>query len=107
MRPSVKKLLLFGTVAPYSGALLALDFVGSRTNGQPYYMLNGATYPRVNNIPGWTYTGGASTGSYAAKADGSLQLFAQNVPRITDAGYWAEESRTNLLLRSQGFDNAS
>ena len=88
MRPSVKKLLLFGSTAPYSGALLALDFVGSRTNGQPYYMLNGATYPRVNNIPGWTYTGGtaAGTGSYAARADGSLQFFP---------------SYTNLLLRSQ------
>ena len=68
MKPSTKKLLLFGSTAPYSGALLALDFVGSRTNGQPYYMLNGATYPQVSGIPGWTYTGGsaAGTGSYAA-----------------------------------------
>jgi hypothetical protein len=94
MRPSVKKLLLFGSTAPYSGALLALDFVGSRTNGQPYYMLNGATYPRVNNIPGWTYTGGtaAGTGSYAAKADGSLQFFP---------------SYTNLENYSEQFDNAA
>ena len=26
-------------------------------------------------------------------------------PRITDAGYWAEEARTNLQIRSQEFDN--
>jgi hypothetical protein len=94
MRPSVKKLLLFGTTAPYADAMLALDFVGSRSAGQAYYMLNGVSYPSVTAVPGWTYTGGtpAGTGSYAPKADGSLQFFP---------------SVTNLLLQSQTFDNGS
>lgn len=93
MTPSVRKLLLT-SAAPYSGALLSIDFVGSRSNGQPYYMLNGAVYPRVDMIPGWTYTGGtpAGTGSYAAKANGSLQFFP---------------SYTNLLLQSQTFDSGA
>jgi len=93
MKPSVRKILL-NSAAPYSGAQLVLDFVGSRSNGQPYYMLNGATYPLVDRVPGWTYTGGtaAGTGSYAARADGSLQFFP---------------SYTNLLLQSQTLDNAS
>jgi hypothetical protein len=93
MRPSVKKLLLFGTTAPYADAMLALDFVGSRSAGTPYYMLNGVRYPTVTAVPGWTYTGGtpAGTGSYAPKADGSLQFFP---------------SVTNIALQSQTFDNA-
>jgi hypothetical protein len=90
---------------PYPDALLALDFVGAR-RGPQYYKSGGVTVSDITQIPGWTYTGGASGGSYAPKADGSLQLFANNVPRITDAGYLAEEARTNLLLRSQEFDNA-
>lgn len=88
MRPSVKKLLLFGTTAPYADAMLALDFVGSRSAGTPYYMLNGVRYPTVTAVPGWTYTGGtpAGIGSYAPRLDGSLQFFP---------------SYTNLLLQSQ------
>jgi len=56
-------------------------------------MLNGVRYPSVTAVPGWTYTGGtpAGTGSYAPKADGSLQFFP---------------SVTNLLLQSQTLDNA-
>ena len=93
MRPSTKRLLM-SSVAPYGDAMLALDFVGSRSAGTPYYMLNGVRYPSVTAVPGWTYTGGtaAGTGSYAPKADGSLQFFP---------------SVTNLLLQSQTLDNAS
>lgn len=93
MRPSVRKLLL-ETVYAYPEAMLAIDFVGSRSGGTPYYMLNGTRYTSVTAIPGWTYTGGtpAGVGSYAARRDGSLQFFP---------------SYTNLLLRSQEFDNAS
>jgi hypothetical protein len=72
---------------------LALDFVGAR-RGPQYYKSGGVTTADITKIPGWTYTGGtpAGTGSYAPKADGSLQFFP---------------SVTNLLLQSQTFDNAS
>jgi hypothetical protein len=78
---------------PYPDALLALDFVGAR-RGPQYYKSGGVTVSDITQIPGWTYTGGtpAGTGSYAPKADGSLQFFP---------------SVTNLLLQSQTFDNAS
>lgn len=78
---------------PCKGVTLSLAF--ARSTGSN--CLNGQRYGSVTNIPGWTYSGGASGGSYAAKADGSLQLFANNTPRITDAGYWAEEARTNSI----------
>jgi hypothetical protein len=68
---------------------LALDFVGAR-RGPQYYKSGGVTVSDITQIPGWTYTGGtpAGTGSYAPKADGSLQFFP---------------SVTNLLLQSQTF----
>jgi hypothetical protein len=57
------------------------------------------------SLSGFTYTrAGTAT---APMANGSLLTFAANVPRITDRGILIEEARTNLLLRSQEFDNAS
>jgi hypothetical protein len=78
---------------PYPDALLALDFVGAR-RGPQYYKSGGVTVSDITQIPGWTYTGGtpAGTGSYAPKADGSLQFFP---------------SVTNLETYSEQFDNAA
>lgn len=48
----------------------------------------------------------ASTGFYT-KADGTLVSFGNNVLRYGTNGLLLEESRTNILLRSQEFDNAA
>lgn len=48
----------------------------------------------------------AST-AYAETAAGVLTSFGSNVPRITDKGLLIEQASTNLMLRSQEFDNAS
>lgn len=57
------------------------------------------------SLPGSSFTR-ASVG-YAETAGGILVPFAFGAPRITDKGLLVEEARTNLLLRSQEFDNAS
>lgn len=56
-------------------------------------------------LPGLTITR-ASVG-YAETASGLLVPFASGEARITDKGLLVEEQRTNLLLRSQEFDNAA
>jgi hypothetical protein len=75
---------------PCKGVTLSLAF--ARSTGSN--CLNGSRYASVTNMPGWTYTGGtpAGTGSYAPKADGSLQFFP---------------SATNLETYSEQFDNAA
>ena len=85
--PFITRLPALTGADPYPDALLALDFVGAR-RGPQYYKALGVTTADITKIPGWTYTGGtpAGTGSYAARADGSLQFFP---------------SYTNLLLSSQ------
>ena len=45
-----------------------------------------------------------TTLSYAEQLDGSLVSFAADLPRITDKGLLVEESRVNLVLRSQEMD---
>jgi hypothetical protein len=44
---------------------------------------------------------------YAKNAAGVLVPFGSDVPRIVDLGLFAEDSRTNLILRSQEFGNDS
>ena len=84
----------------YPGASVALDFTRNLyRSGTP--VVKGS--PSL--LSGWTFTR-ASTG-YAETAAGALVAFASGAPRITDKGLLVEESRTNLLLRSQEFDNAS
>jgi hypothetical protein len=86
--------------ALYPGASVALDFTRSLyRSGTP--VVKGS--PSL--LPGWTFTR-ASTG-YAETVAGTLTSFASGAPRITDKGLLIEEARTNLLLRSQEFDNAS
>ena len=91
--PFITRLPALTGADPYPDALLALDFVGAR-RGPQYYKALGVTTADITKVPGWTYTGGtaAGTGSYAAKADGSLQFFP---------------SYTNLAQQSQTFDNAA
>lgn len=51
----------------------------------------------ITDLPGLTYT---RTGSATAwRKDGTLAVFAPNVPRITDAGVTIEGQRTNLFAR--------
>jgi len=90
--PFVTRLPALTGADPYPDALLALDFVGAR-RGPQYYKSGGVTTADITRIPGWTYTGGtpAGTGSYAPKADGSLQFFP---------------SVTNYAFQSQTIDNA-
>ena len=76
-----------------------LDFVRGR------YASNSGYRSDFLGLPGATYTrAGAATAETAA---GAIINFAANVPRITDRGVLIEEARTNLLLRSQEFDNAA
>ena len=97
MLPSVRQVVLFNNI--YPGASVALDFTAGR------YRLGSQKGNAPSLLTGWTFTR-ASTG-YAETAAGLLTSFASGSPRITDKGLLVEEARTNLLLRSQEFDNAS
>ena len=75
-----------------------IDFVRQR------YRYARRSYAAVTDIPGTTFT--RSTAAYGEDTAGDLIQFASGVPRITNKGVLIEESRTNLLLQSQTFDNA-
>ena len=99
MHPALRLL-----VAPLKGVgdptlLWDLDFTAQA------YLYNRQRYASVTDLPLTTFTR-ASTG-YGATAAGALTSFASGVPRITDAGLTVEAAATNLLLRSQEFDNAA
>lgn len=83
----------------YPGASVALDFTANR------YRTPAGGAGSVATIPGVTVTR-ASTG-YAQTNEGNLVSFASGVARQTNRGLLVEEARTNLLLQSQTFDNAS
>lgn len=53
------------------------------------------------------HTVSRASGGYAQNLDGSLTWFGNNVMRRTDRGVLVEGARTNLLLRSQEFENAA
>ena len=80
----------------FDGTAIAIDFRGMSTGSTP----SGFTFTRSTAA---TYWG----------ADGLLQSAAINAMRISrdpvsgELGYLAEPQRTNLLLRSEQFDNAS
>lgn len=99
--------LLGGTVG--AGSSDGLDWAGDAwgawdfINNQSRYA--GANRGVLANTPNWTFTR-ASTG-YAQNAAGLLIPFASGELRRTDKGALIEGARTNLLLRSQEFDNAS
>jgi hypothetical protein len=76
------------------GATDAFDFVADQ------YIRSGTVGPS-----GLTVTRASS--GYAETADGTLVNFGSNVLRRTDRGVLVEGARTNLLLRSQEFDDAA
>lgn len=94
-----RRAAVLGAVDSFPGATFGVDYV--RRRGK----LGTTQYADPFAIPGSTFTR-ASTG-YAETSGGVLVPFASGVPRITDKGLLVEEARTNLLLRSQEFDNAS
>lgn len=73
------------------GAIFDLDFANSRYYGG-----------LRNSLISCTRAAPAIT--YAQKADGTLQSFSANTPRITDLGLLVEQSRMNLLLRSNNWN---
>ena len=87
---------------PCAGVAVKLDFAAQA--GQGLYCLNGQRYGSFLAVPGASFTR-ASVGT-AVDSAGNVITFASGVPRITDQGLLVEESRTNLLLWSQAFDNA-
>lgn len=115
-------------VAPQSGGWYRVSLTATKGAGS----FVGA-YAILDNGSGTTFAGDGVSGIYAwggqltqrsgvcnyiptttAPASGpsgvkvnGLIPFAPNVPRITDKGLLVEEARTNLLLRSREFGNAS
>jgi hypothetical protein len=62
----------------------------------------------VGTVAGGTgYSFSRASDGYYTNADGTLTLFGSGALRRGDRGVLIEGSRTNLLLRSQEFDNAS
>jgi hypothetical protein len=84
-----------GGVTPYH----YWDFINDRA------LFASADVGPVASTPGWSFSR-ASTGYYT-NADGTLTSFASGALRRGNRGVLIEGARTNLLLRSQEFDNAS
>ena len=74
-----------------------LDFVSQ------VYQYVGAPYVTPTDLPGTTFS--RATAAYGDDTADNLILFPSGVPRITNKGVLIEEGRTNVLLRSQEFDN--
>ncbi len=95
MRPSLRQVL-------FRSAGLDLNFAGG------VFSLNNTRTDSPANIPGWTFSRTDTNGTATAlDLAGNVIQFATGVPRITNRGILVEESRTNVLLRSNEFDNAS
>jgi hypothetical protein len=86
--------LYLNGVAPYHW----FDFVNNRA------LYAGADVGNVTGATGYSFTR-ASQGYYT-NADGTLTSFASGALRRGDRGVLIEGARTNLLLRSQEFDDA-
>jgi hypothetical protein len=84
-----------GNVAPYHW----LDFIANRA------LYAGIDVGNVTGATGYSFTR-ASEGYYQ-NSDGTLTLFGSGALRRGDRGVLIEGSRTNLLLQSQTFDDAS
>jgi hypothetical protein len=95
MRPSLRQVL-------FRSAGLDLNFAGG------VFSLNNTRTDSPANIPGWSFSRTDTNGTATAlDLAGNVIQFATGVPRITNRGILVEEARTNLLLRSNEFDNAS
>jgi hypothetical protein len=84
-----------GGVAPYHW----LDFINNRA------LYAGIDVGNVTGATGYSFSR-ASQGYYT-NSDGTLTLFGSGALRRGDRGVLIEGSRTNLLVRSQEFDNGS
>jgi hypothetical protein len=87
--------IYLGGVAPFHW----LDFVANRA------LYAGADVGNVTQATGYSFT--RASDGYYTNSDGTLTLFGSGALRRGDRGVLIEGSRTNLLLRSQEFDNAS
>lgn len=81
------------------GPSYAFDFINDQA------IAGGAYVGGIANVPGYSFSR-ASTGFYT-EASGVLTSFASGALRRGSRGALIEGARTNLLLRSQEFDNAS
>ena len=94
MRPSLRQVL-------FRSAGLDLNFAGG------VFSLNNTRTDSPANIPGWSFSRTDTNGTATAlDLAGNVIQFATGIPRITNRGILVEEARTNLLERSQEFDNA-
>lgn len=85
---------------PFAEYDLALDFVSSR------YRVGSSLINDVTDLDGYTYTRSGTKAEL--HVTGTPLTYAANVPGIpAGVGYWSRQSLTNLMLRSQEFDNAS
>jgi hypothetical protein len=84
-----------GGVAPYHW----LDFIANRA------LYAGADVGNVTGATGYSFT--RASDGYYTNADGTLTLFGSGALRRGDRGVLIEGSRTNLLVRSQEFDNGA
>jgi hypothetical protein len=84
-----------GNVAPYHYA----DYITNRM------LYAGADVGNVTQATGYSFT--RASDGYYTNSDGTLTNFASGALRRGDRGVLIEGSRTNLLLRSQEFDNAT
>jgi hypothetical protein len=84
-----------GGVAPYHW----LDFIANRA------LYAGADVGNVTQATGYSFS--RASDGYYTNSDGTLTLFGSGALRRGDRGVLIEGARTNLLLRSQEFDNAA
>jgi hypothetical protein len=87
--------IYLGGVAPYHW----LDFINNRA------LYASVDVGNVTQATGYSFT--RASDGYYTNADGTLTLFGSGALRRGDRGVLIEGSRTNLLLRSQEFNNAS
>lgn len=88
------------TLAEYlAGQSVEADFT------QDYYRNGFVEGTTPATIPGWAVSR-ASTGT-ATNAAGGVESFGSGVVRITDTGLLSERAATNLMLRSQQFDETA
>jgi len=84
-----------GGVAPYHW----LDFINNRA------LYASVDVGNVTGATGYSFT--RASDGYYTNSDGTLTNFASGALRRGDRGVLIEGSRTNLVLQSQTFDNAS
>jgi hypothetical protein len=93
---------LLSQATAYLGGVTPYHYADYITNRMLYA---GADVGTVAGGTGYSFT--RASDGYYENADGTLTLFGSGALRRGDRGVLIEGSRTNLLLRSQEFDNAS